>query len=115
ELYSGSGTSEIMLDRRWVQSVEKIELLALPHDILSIPVASIEVVSGRGLLRVRAINLESYTTLAPIWPKGDNNVAITYTYGFEEAPADVLKAASLLACSFYLTKEGNITGGGTQI
>lgn len=115
ELYSGNGTSELMLDRRYIQSVDKIELLTLPHDILSIPISSIEVVTGRGLLRVRAINLESFTTLAPIWPKGDNNVAITYTYGFDEPPADVQKAAALLACSFYLSKESNVTGGGTQI
>lgn len=115
EIYSGTGTSEMLLDRRWVNTVDKIELLTLPHDILSIPISSIEVIKERGALRVRAINLESFTTLAPIWPKGDNNIAITYTYGFATPPAEVSKAAALLACSFFLAKEANVTGGGASL
>lgn len=115
EVLDGTGREDLLLSRRFVREVVNIKLLNLPNQVLSIPTTAIEVISGRGNLRVRAINLEAYTMVAPIWPQGRNNIKITYTAGFSECPEDVSRAIILMTLSNMLGKEASYSGGGTSL
>lgn len=115
EVHDGSGTEELMLNYRPVNEVLAISWLSLPNNILSIPVSAVEIMGQMGVLRVRAINLESYTLQAPVWPKGRSNVKIQYTTGFADYPADVKNAICLLASSAVLGYEAAFCGGGLSL
>lgn len=114
EYHDGTGNAEMMVDRRPVQALIAVKLLTLPADVLSIPVSAVEVIGDQGILRVRAVNLEAFTFLAPIWPKGLNNIKLTYTAGFADYPAGVRRAIALMAAARILGHEAAFTGGGTS-
>ncbi|ATN95040.1 hypothetical protein [Leptospira phage LE4] len=115
ETLDGTGREDLLVSRRFVREIVNIKLLNLPNQVLSIPTSAIEVITNRGTLRVRAINLEAYTMVAPIWPQGRNNIKITYTAGFDECPEDVSRAIILMALSNMLGKEASYSGGGTSL
>lgn len=114
EYHSGTGTAEIMLDRRNPIAVTAVQLLSIPQDILTIPLSAIEVLP-MGVLRVRATNLDTFTSFAPLWPKGVDNIKITYTAGFTDYPADVREAIMLLASADLLGQEEARAGGGISL
>lgn len=115
EYHDGTGYEEMMLDRRPIIALQSITLLALPNTVLSIPLSAVEVMPGLGILRVRAINLEAYTFLAPIWPKGRFNLKLVYTAGYLTAPTDVLLAQTYLTCAMLLGEAAAVTGGETSL
>ena len=115
EVVDGTGREDLLLSRRFVREVTAIQLLNLPNQVLSIPTTAIEVISARGTLRVRAINLEAYTMIAPIWPQGRNNVKISYTAGFDTCPEDIARAIILMTTATMLGREASYSGGGTSL
>lgn len=115
EIHDGSGTTELMMDFRHIVSIQQITWLNLPNNILSIPVSAIEILPGMGILRVRAINLESFTLYAPVWPKGNSNIKVSYTVGFATMPDEVMNAITLLVASMILGEEAAYCGGGISL
>jgi hypothetical protein len=115
EWHDGSGTEELLLDRRNIVQLVNIQVLSIPQTLFIIPVSSIEVLPERGMLRVKIINFEAYTLMAPIFPKGRNNIKVTFTAGFSTLPGDVLNALILRASAFALGNEAALCGGGLSL
>ena len=102
ELHDGSGTTELMLDRRPVLTLENIVILSWPYTNYVITPSSIEVVGDQGMLRVKNVYDVGFTPIAPAFPKGRNNIKVTYTCGYTTAPAAVQAALVLMAAASIL-------------
>jgi len=95
ELHDGSGTTELLLDRRPVIDLQNIVILSWPYTNYVITPSSIQVDQNMGLLRVKNVYDVGFSPIAPSFPKGRNNIKITYTYGFATLPNDVAAALAL--------------------
>ncbi|TGL39637.1 hypothetical protein EHQ53_14035 [Leptospira langatensis] len=115
EWHDGSGTEELMLDRRNINQLVNIQVLSVPQTLFIIPVTSIDVLPTMGMLRIKIINFEAYTLMAPIFPKGRNNIKVTFTAGFDDFPGDILNAIILLSSAFALGNEAAMCGGGLSL
>jgi hypothetical protein len=51
----------------------------------------------------------SYNRYVPIWPKGDANILVTYTAGYDVIPADLEQACILYVMSFYKSDVANFS------
>jgi hypothetical protein len=51
----------------------------------------------------------SYNRYVPIWPKGDCNVLVTYTAGYDVIPPDLEQACILYVMSFYKSDVANFS------
>jgi hypothetical protein len=113
EIYSGNGENKVILDRRPVISLEKIEYVNAVDGSFLPSVSSVEVQNAKGILiskGVREGNV-SYT-----FPKGDSNIKITYKYGYSSTavPASVSTAMKYICASNVLKHVAGMTGGGNQ-
>lgn len=115
EYHDGNGTQELMLDRRPVIAVTALAVLSIPQTLFSVPISTIEVVSGQGLLRIRAINSDSYSLVYPMFPKGTNNIKVTYTAGFASLPEELERALIFMTVAFLLGQEAALCGGGVSL
>lgn len=99
EIHDGSGTTELMLDRRPVLTLENIVILSWPYTNYVITPSSIEVIGDQGMLRVKNVYDVGFTPIAPAFPKGRNNIKVTYTCGYASFPAAVQAALVLMVCA----------------
>jgi uncharacterized phiE125 gp8 family phage protein len=51
----------------------------------------------------------SYNRYVPIWPKGDANILVTYTAGYDVIPADLEQACILFVMSFFKSDVANFS------
>lgn len=116
EYQSGNGTNLIYLDRRPVNSISQITFTNVINDTSNF-VDSIELVSGEGIIVATGRPTEGIPR--SVWPKGDYNIKITYTYGFTDFTdpetgnlVDIEEAIICLAAKMVLTQVGARTGGG---
>lgn len=111
EYYSGTGSTILILRRRFISSIEKAELVVNNVTISTINVSSIDIVSREGILKSRR-NFED-TAVHPLFPRGSNNIKFDYTV---TVPADVeammCEAMKYLLCEQVLGQLANRTGGG---
>lgn len=110
ELYSGNGGPILILNRKPVISVDKIEYVASFGSSSSVDINSVILDTGEGVLRSR-VNVTQSNTRA-IFPRGENNVQITYTAGFSEMPINIKEAIIYLVAHEALGLIANRTGGG---
>jgi hypothetical protein len=111
ELYSGNGTSILMLNRAPIVSFDALSYINTIADQFVINPQSFEVDNVQGLLKARVNFNES--TWFPIFPKGTMNLRCKYTYGYTEMPDDVGEAIKYMACESVLALAGSRTGGGS--
>jgi hypothetical protein len=106
ELHSGTGQPELLLNRRNIKTIDKLELL---QGIINAQLSTtmVEVDRWMGILRVRSyLYWESYIGY---FPRGQLNLKCTYTC---YAANDLDDAISALTCSRILTQIEGRTGGG---
>lgn len=109
EYYSGTGKSYLMLNRRPVNSIEKILRVGTVTGANLAP--SVELIAQEGMLKVASNYSEGI--YGPIFDKGDKNLKITYKYGTADYPADVNEAIKLFVSAKALNFIGARTGGGS--
>lgn len=107
EEYDGNNHRYLNLYNYPVQSVQSVTL----NDEL---VDSIEYIVKKktGILARKYNNTLSgisYNRYVPIWPKGDANILVTYTAGYDEIPADLEQACILYVMSFYKSDVANFS------
>ena len=109
EVYSGTGQPQLILNRRNIKQIDKIEILTGTINTQLI-VSSLEVLSAEGIIRAKAY--VSWGTIAPYFPKGASNIKVTYTCS---DPTDLKEAIVLLTCEAILGVISGRTGGGSAI
>lgn len=97
EWHDGSGTSELMLDRKNINSLVSIYVITQPNWQFTISASGIDIINGQGILRAKAATDMEFQARTPLFPKGENNIKVTYTAGFNEMPADLQIALQLMA------------------
>ncbi len=112
EYYSGNGTSILILNARPIIALVEIVLVHGTDLYWKINPTSIEVITDQGMLKSKYYK-EDTVMSAPIFPKGEKNVKVTYTRGFASLPADLKEAVTMLCAEKALGIIGNATGGGT--
>lgn len=111
EIYSGNGTTTLVLNRRPVISVEQIRYLVRETYYGAVDVTLIEVIGNEGIIRsLETTSIE--TTAVPIFPKGKYNIAVTYTYGYANLPEMLQTAIKFFVCESILGQIADRTGGG---
>jgi len=110
ELYSGTGSVLLPLDRRPIISLDAISYVNAPDISSSIDVTSILVIKDQGILRARSNFNESNVT--PLFWRGKNNIQVTYTAGFATINANIKRAILVFAMERTLGLVANRTGGG---
>ena len=111
ELYSGNGKSILILNRKPIISIQDIRYIVGGINFPSFPLSSIEVVQNEGVLKAKQ-NWEASYTL-PLFAKGDYNIRVTYTAGFDIIPDDLNEAVLYLTAEQALVFIGARTGGGS--
>jgi len=110
EYYSGTGSSILVLRRRPIVALLSISYTNVPSDQFFISPLAIQVIADEGILKAKAnFNEANYT---PIFARGERNLRIQYTYGFDEVPADVFHAVKCLTAEKVLGHIASRTGGG---
>lgn len=112
EIHSGTGSTLIMLNRRPIVDIFSINLITNPQNWVYVSPSSIEPVREEGILKLRAV-LESWQNYVPAFPRGKDNIKIDYSYGYAQAPDDIMRAVCMLTASFALGMLGSRTGGGS--
>lgn len=110
EYHSGTGKDELMLDRRNIVSVDAIRLVSGNDIDTTINIASIEIIPRSGILKVKSGLSEYYNYR--IFPKGNDNIKVTYSYGTVDVPADIARAMVMLTAIKILDHMEGCTGGG---
>ena len=109
EYYNGNGTTTLILNRRNIVSLTKIELVGVQDIIGTISLASIEIIPDQGILKAKTTLSEG--AFFALFPKGKRNIKVTYVHG-GTLDDDVAEAIGLLTAVSVLDHVGNRTGGG---
>jgi hypothetical protein len=108
EYYNGNGKSVLILNRRPVISVTKIQYTnQISEGNLE---DAIELIPEEGI--IKGVSDYNEGIYSPLFRKGDKNVKVTYTYGFTDYPTKIFRAIKNLVAAKMLDNVGNRTGGG---
>lgn len=111
EYYSGTGSTLLILRRRFIDHIDRVELVINNVTVSQINISSIEVIGAEGVLKSKR-NFED-TAVHPLWPRGSDNIKITYTVN---VPAKIRAMANRAILCFMCEKAlGHLasrTGGG---
>ena len=110
EYYSGNGQSVLILDRRNIVELISVVIVRGADFLSFINIDAIDLVSGEGALKARTRVSEG--VYFSIFPKGEKNLKITYTYGNALDPLLVKVIRYLTAICVLDNLEGR-TGGGS--
>ena len=111
ELYSGTGSALLPLDRINIISLDAIAYVNAPDINSSISITSILLIKDQGILRSRTNFTETNTN--PIFWRGKNNIQVTYTAGFVTINQDIKDGILYLTTERVLGQAGGKTGGGS--
>lgn len=111
EFYSGTGSSILMLRRRFISSVDSLQLVNGGDFSANLNVGALEIISREGILKSRR-NFDESAGPA-YFPRGNDNIKISYTVS---VPSDIQDALCHAVKCFLAEKAlGSIasrTGGG---
>jgi hypothetical protein len=110
EWYSGNGSSILVMNRRNIVQLITIALVRGSDFLSYINLDAIDLVASEGILKARTRVSEGY--YFSIFPKGEDNLRITYTYG-NALDAQLALAVKYLACITVLDNLEGRTGGGS--
>jgi len=112
EYYSGNGTNMLNLSRRGVISLTQIAYVLGGDNQRVLSLANVELLADEGSIKAKRNAVETW--MMPIFPKGQKNLKITYTAGYEpeDIPVDLCEAVKLLACDTILSFIEGMDGGG---
>lgn len=116
EYQSGNGRNLLYLDRRPVISIEQVTFTTVIDDTSNF-VDSVELVPEEGIVIATGKPAEGLPR--SVWPKGNYNIKVTYTYGYNDFTdsetgelVDIKEAIICMAAKKVLTQVGARTGGG---
>lgn len=112
EFYSGNGTQTLILNRRYVKEIVSIQLVNWINSLIFLSPSSVELISEEGILKVKSSAYSEYRTYS-FFPRGENNIKITYKYGYNNVIPDDINYAIILLTNVHMLRhlEGS-TGGG---
>jgi len=104
ERYSGTGENSLILHRRHIAELVKVEYIRHPG-IANVLYQEVELDGQKGIIFL--------TYEGAVFPRGDRNISVTYSYGFSDPPADIKAAIEMMAGAKVLNFIGARTGGGS--
>lgn len=110
EMYSGNGDKLLILNRRNIVELVSVKIVVANLDYDLINIRNIKVIAEEGILRAR-IDWDN-PSATTVFPKGKDNLIVTYKYGMQTPPAEVEEAIKFLMCEKALGQLANRTGGG---
>jgi hypothetical protein len=110
EYHSGNGNTILHLNTKPVVSVDNIELIGTGFEY-NISPSSVVLIGDEGILKAKRDYGESSYYIA-LFPRGDKNIKVTYTAGWDTMPDDVAEAVTMLTAEVVLGQIANRTGGG---
>ena len=113
EYHSGNGKNLLLLNHHPIVELKKIEYVHSAYYTTYAGLGTIEIIRDQNILRSIAYPVEVGGN-ASVFPKGKNNIKITYTYGYaeEDVPEDLKEAIIYLTADTVLGFLGSKTGGG---
>ncbi len=119
EYHSGVGNSILILNRRPVIEITNITYVSIPNQQQTGNLlASMELIQEEGIIRSK-VNFNE-ASFEPIFPRGTNNIKVTYTYGFTDLvddngveATDIHEAILNMVSKQALVFIGARTGGGS--
>ena len=111
EFLSGTGKSTLLLSKRPINSLVSFTYVRNVDIDLIFNIASIEVLSQEGILKIKTSPIESGGIA--VFRKGSKNIKVVYKAGFTTLPDDLHEAILLLSCEQLLGFVGARTGGGS--
>lgn len=115
EYHSGNGGSILTLNRKPIKSVDSIEVVDTSDEsVYSIAVGDLEVLTEYGILKAR-FDFDRVAFAIPIFPRGELNIKITFTQGYDSdsVPDDVARGVLYLMAEQALGFVAGRTGGGS--
>jgi len=110
EYYSGNGTDTLFLNKKGISEITNIETVT-GYDVTSaISLSSVVLLSGKGMIKARA-GVPEYTD-ARSFPKGRNNIKITYKIG-GDITAELSFVVKAFSAIMILDNIEGRTGGGS--
>jgi hypothetical protein len=107
EYLSGTGKSLLLLSRKPIESLDRIEYVN-SYDDYTASMSNVELNSEEGVLKaVSNFNEDRY----PIFPKGTYNIKVTYTAGCSVIPDELYEAIMALTSEKILALMEGKTGG----
>lgn len=110
EWYSGNGSSQLILNRRNVISLVTVALVRGSDFLSYIALDALDLEQSAGVIKARTRVSEGY--YFSIFPRGEDNLRITYTYG-NQLDDSLTQAIIFLACNSVLALLADRTGGGS--
>jgi len=115
EYVSGNGTNILYLSRRDIKSLTEVRYVLGGDNQRVLNLSNVELLADEGMLKAKRNAVETW--IMPVFPKGQKNMKIVYTVGYEDAdiPAGIKEAISFLTAEMMLTQiEGRFGGGDTS-
>ncbi len=111
EYYSGTGSSLLILNRRPITELVGIEYVSA-YDWEVRNEFTVAVIKEEGILKARGIRNNEHVSFT--FPRGSNNLIITYKYGYTDYPEDIKEAIIMLGAEQTLKILASRTGGGSS-
>jgi len=109
EYYSGNGRDTLILNRRFINSIVKIELVTGVDYDNAVNLNNIDIIADQGILKAKITIDEFFKNV--VFPKGNRNIKVTYKYG-GNINNELRLAIKMLSCIPCLDLIEGRTGGG---
>jgi hypothetical protein len=115
EYYDGTNSNILILSRKPVISLTKVEYVDRVNVAGQISLSSFVLIADEGVIKALKNNF-SLDSQIPVFPKGEQNIRITYRAGYGTIPGDLNEAIKYLVCEKILSfLEGRSGGGNVSI
>lgn len=113
EYLDGTGTDILMLNRKNIISLTKIEYVSGGDNIYDLDINNYVLIEKQGILKARSGRNRITDSYSP-FPRGNKNIKITYSCGYsdDDMPFDIKEAIIYLISEQALGFIGGRTGGG---
>jgi len=110
EYYDGTGSPLMILRRKPIVQLISISYTNVDSNLYYLTPSAMQVIADEGILKAKAnFNESSYI---PIFFRGDRNIRIMYSYGYNTCPGDIGEAIAMLTADVCLEHIASKTGGG---
>lgn len=109
---SGNGTNILFLPRRNCITLISVKYVLGGDNQRVLNLANLEFIAQEGILKAKRNAVETW--IMPVFPKGDRNMLVTYTAGYDDIsmPADIKESIIYRTASMILTFISSRSGGG---
>ena len=111
ELLSGTGSSVLILTHKPVLSIDALNFVSAIN-VPNLSLNNITYDSAEGFIKAKGI-ADEIGCAGYMFPRGQKNIRVTYTYGLGSLPDDLQQALIYLAAEAMLGHIEGMTGGGS--